>query len=443
LSPARLSCFGETQISRKVKKQLNQVITEVSSNPEKFAKNPQKDFTRNRILTFKTTIELVLQMAGQSLQAELLKHFKFNNKTPTSSALIQVRDKIKVEAFETVFKNFTCEHKNILKYRGYRLFAKDGSDLKLPLDPENPETYQPLKDGGVNLLHINALYDLLNKFYVDVILKGKCQNNEYDCLCEIVDRVDFTDKSIIIADRGYESYNVFAHIAEAGQKYVIRVKDKNSTGILRGLDLPKSAEFDTDVELILTRLQTNEVKQNPQFKILPSKVKLDCLPPNSKGFYPLRFRVARVKIAEDSYETLITNLDSDEFSAIELKEIYQMRWGIETSFRELKYALGLAQLHSKKLDSIKQEVYARLIVYNFSMLITKQVIVKKKRTKWGYQVNFTRAIEICKHFLSCSGNSKPDVEALISRYIEPIRKNRSVKRLLKNKTFVSFLYRVA
>ena len=41
--------------------------------------------------------------------------------------------------------------------------------------------------------------------------------------------------------------------------------------------------------------------------------------------------------SEGLYETLITNLWIDEFPAEDIKILYKMRWGIETSFRELKY----------------------------------------------------------------------------------------------------------
>ena len=36
---------------------------------------------------------------------------------------------------------------------------------------------------------------------------------------------------ILVADRGYENYNIFAHAIEKGWKFAIRVKDKNSNGI--------------------------------------------------------------------------------------------------------------------------------------------------------------------------------------------------------------------
>ena len=54
----------------------------------------------------------------------------------------------------------------------------------------------------------------------------------------------------------------------------------------------------------------------------------------------------------------------NEFSTEEIKELYALRWGIETSFRELKYAVGLTSFHSKKHEYIIQEIWARLLLYN-------------------------------------------------------------------------------
>ena len=55
-----------------------------------------------------------------------------------------------------------------------------------------------------------------------------------------------------------------------------------------------------------------------------------------------------------------------------------MRWGIETSFRDIKYAAGLLFFHSKKNELVLQEIYAKLIVYNFSELIVGSIVVEKK-----------------------------------------------------------------
>lgn len=73
-----------------------------------------------------------------------------------------------------------------------------------------------------------------------------------------------------------------------------------------------------------------------------------------------------------------------------------MRWGIETSFRELKYAIGLTSFHARKPDFIKQETYARLLLYNYCELITTHVIKQMKNNDKTKQVNFTIAIYICR-----------------------------------------------
>ena len=52
----------------------------------------------------------------------------------------------------------------------------------------------------------------------------------------MVDRSEITGDVILIADRGYESYNNMAHIQEKGWKYLIRIKDfqQYNSGILHG-----------------------------------------------------------------------------------------------------------------------------------------------------------------------------------------------------------------
>ena len=67
-----------------------------------------------------------------------------------------------------------------------------------------------------------------------------------------------------------------------------------------------------------------------------------------------------------------------------LKIAKHQRWGIETGFRELKYILGLSAFHSKQENSILQEIYARLVMYNFSMLIAQHVKPKEKDLKVDY-----------------------------------------------------------
>ena len=109
-------------------------------------------------------------------------------------------------------------------------------------------------------------------------------------------------------------------------------------------------------------------------------------------------------------------LCDDEFSAEDIKMIYKMRWGIETSFRELKYHVGLIAFHSKKKDCVIQEIFASLIMYNFSMLITENITIDDdKHNDYRYKINYAFAIHICiKFFRSAHANPLP-LEELIAR----------------------------
>ena len=140
--------------------------------------------------------------------------------------------------------------------------------------------------------------------------------------------------------------------------------------------------------------------------------------------------------------TLITNLDKASFPAEELKRLYHLRWGIETSFRQLKYTVGLSLFQSKKVEYITQEIFARLTMYNFCELITSHVVIQNKRRKYVYQTNFTAAVHICRQFLR-GAVSPPNVEALIKAQVIPIRPGRSTPRRTKNIKFNGFFYRIA
>lgn len=428
-----------------VKASLTSLIMEMSASPALYVKNPERDFTRKRKLPFETVIQLLLSMGGNSIYKELLGAQGYDINTATAAAFVQQRDKILPSAFEFLFHEFTQSSSDIKKYDGFRLLAVDGSDLHIATDPDNPDTYFQNHAGekGFNLLHLNAMYDLSNSLYVDCCIQPRRCINENRALTDMVDQSRIKDNVILIADRGYESYNNFAHIEKKGWDYVIRVKDSGSSGILSGLQLPVDGEFDIPIRRILTRRQTKDIKANPEiYRFIPSNSIFDFLDRRSENFYPISFRVVRFKVSGGSYETLITNLKQSVFSPEALKDIYKMRWGIETSFRELKYAVGLTNFHAKKVQYITQEIFARMIMYNFSEMIISHIVIRHSDARHSYQVNFTVAIHICKHFFRCCNNAL-DVEALIQKNILPVRPGRKDIRKIRFKTAVSFLYRVA
>lgn len=394
-----------------IKKLLISEINKVASEPHNYCTNPDTDFTRNRKLSMEKMLQGIIGMESKSLTNELLD--LFDNDIP--------------------------------------VFAIDGSDIQIPTNPTDTESYIAGTNGhkGYNLLHINALYDLNKHIYSDVIIQKARERNEHKAFQELVDCSEIT-KALIIADRGYESFNSMAHIQEKGWFFLIRVRDGNN-GIKQGLDLPESDCFDVNISLKLTRKKTNAVKEllkdKNHYRMVSSTQPFDFLPLKNKKaeptrFYELNFRIVRFPISEDIYETVVTNLDEDRYPAIEIKKLYASRWGIETSFRDLKYTVGLLNFHSKKVMCILQEIYAHMIMYNFAEMITSHVAIEKKQRKYTYKANFSVATHICRLFYR-EKTTPPDLETIIAKNLIPIRPDRHRERNVKAKIFQGFLYRVA
>ena len=433
-----------------IKNALSSVICGMENASMLYAKNPEKDFTRSRKLPFSTMITQIICMDGSTLTKELMDSFGYDPDSATSSAFVQQRDKILPQAFEFLLQEFTATCAHIRRYKGYRLLAGDGSSLNIAHNPADKESYYCMKhtSQGYNLLHLNALYDLCSRVYVDAIVQPGI-GSEDKGLTAMVDRSDINDKVIVTLDRGYESYNNMAHIEQKGWHYVIRVKDVlSSGGILSGLKLPTEGTFDIPFSFTLTRKQTNAVKSQPDcYKHLKKVTTFDYCDLHDNKFYPISFRVVRVLLPNGEYESLITNLPDNEFLARDLCEIYRRRWGIETSFRELKHLVGMANFHSKKREFIAQEIFARMVMYNFVSIIAIAVILPASGKKYDYRVNFSHAVIVCRRFLRVRNNEPPlNVEALLKKCLTPIRPTRNGlvgTRKNTSKAPFSFIYRIS
>lgn len=431
--------------SKFVKKILFEEITKLDVNKNEFLRNPDKDFSKIRKLDFSTMVKIILSMEAGSLKSELFNYFDYLSKTATTSAFVQQRSKILYTAFENLFHSFNERFDDYKLYKGYRLLAIDGSTVPISYDKNDTSTFMSngAKAKGSNSVHLNAQYDLLNCIYTDLIVQPNAQMNEHEAYVSMVNRYSNKHNAIFIADRGFESLNSFEHVNKSENKFLTRIKDIDSNGILKNLKLPEAPEFDTDIRIILTTKQTKEVKSNKSlYKLLSTSSKFDFINKDDP-FYNLVFRVVRIKISDDSYECIATNLNRDEFPMKEIKHLYNLRWGIETAFRDLKYTVAMNAFHCKKREFVYQEIFARIILYNFSERIVQKIVLKNnKKRKYTYKINFARAFRICRYFLRFRGKrNPPDVELLIATELLPIRPHRLFECNPKPKQFKYFVYR--
>ena len=403
-----------------------------------------KDFSRKSVLTAETVIRLLISAEGGSL-AKILHDAGIQ---ATASALSQRRAQIPPEVFRTVFTNFnsTCADNNF--FQGYRLLAVDGTAVNLPRNPKAPSFVQ--NDGipkGVNQLHVTPLYNILSRTFDDLVIQPEPKKDEIGALVDMLERNTFTQKTLIIADRGFESYNLIAHCLEKeNADFLIRVR-QNYSAMREVAKLPMM-ELDCTIRPTITTTQTKEDKKNGYvFLQVPKKSKVGSKTRRGRwdfpSPYPMKLRVCRFLLDNGEFETVATSLPRS-FSLDDIRELYHLRWGIETSFRDLKYTLGLVNLHGKSDAFAEQEIYASLTAFNFASRVCNEVVVRQpKNGVYAYKVNFKMAVMLCKEFLRTPNADGETLLKEIARYTIPIRPNRQDERNLKVKGFAGFVYRVA
>lgn len=403
-------------------------------------------FSRNRKLPAEELLKLLISMNGGSLAKEL--HDAGISVTP--SAFSQRRKQLPPFLMEHILERFNDGCRDVKKYRGYRVLAVDGTAVNIPRNPKAKSFMQSeANPKGYNQLHANPLYDVLNKTYVHCVVQPQPKQDEIGALLFMLQWYDFKEKTLIVADRGYESYNLFATLQEKPNvDFLIRVK-QNKTAMREVAKLPMT-ELDRDISFTITTTQRKEDKQNDYILLQVHKYNDRTYSGNTRNArwdhpspYPMKLRIVRFLLPSGEYETIATSLPRS-ISAQEIKAIYHSRWGIETAFRELKYSLGLVNLHGKSDEFATQEIYAAMIMSNFCSRIAGDIALKSdKNLVYAYAVNMKMAVYLCKDFFRTEHADSKKLIADIMKHTVPIRPGRSDQRNLKPKGFVGFIYRVA
>lgn len=425
-------------------------IREMASHPELFAKNPLRDFTRKRKFDVKDVLLFPILMQRDSMNQELLKYFDRDINTPSFSAYSQQRSKLLPDTYRQILFNFNRHFLPTLYHQKYILTSVDGSGFNIFRNPSDLDTYNPPTGRsalGFNEIHVVASYLLSDRIYTDAVIQPSRKKNEYSAICALVDSCR-TDQGIplFLADRGFPSFNLFAHAKEKGVGFLVRAKALYAQRLL-GPDMPTGQEeFDVTIDRIVTRSFSKKKRSHPDqpalYRVVDKKTAFDYMEPGASEEYHLRLRVVKVKLKKGLYEYLVTNLTEEEFPKEELRTLYHIRWGMETSFRELKHAVGAVDFHCRTVENVSHEIWARLLLYNFCSQITLLAVVVQKNTKYIYQVNYTMAIKNCHAFLRRQASrSTINIVGLIEKYLLPIRPGRNFPRQHRFQPPMKFTYR--
>ena len=335
-------------------------INVIVENFRDFVEDETK-FTRSRKWNFEDFLIFASFRNGTTNRHEINKYAKnFADKffkRIKRQNFCQRRIFINPKAWKAVSKEYLKEieikRESVLfkTFKGFRLFAGDGSDFNL-LETEELRKEFKVKNTMMKKnpaqAKFSSIMDVLNGFILDGIL-GDFKEDElklmHKNLKNIKDLVNF-EKSIFIFDRGYVGMELYARIIELNSYFVVRIRKddyKKERSIITTNDSP------IKLNLIGERLKKFH---DP---ILKEKY--------SKELY-LNLRIVHVELSSGEIETLLTNLPSSIMTTEDICQIYDYRWGIETQYNTFKNRLEIENYSGTKRITIEQDIYCKFLFYN-------------------------------------------------------------------------------
>lgn len=403
-----------------------------------------RDFVRNRKLPFEKVVLFITKLCKKSLSIELEKFFEdIGSEMQCSvSAFSQQRVKLKPDFFccwnKLLQKCFYLYHgKAVKRWKGYRIVAADGSTVSLINTPALSNYFGGQSNQFTSFVQAKTFYhyDVLNEIILLADIKPyRCgeMNMAFKSAWEI------PEDAVTIYDRNFSNYKMVAlHLWQNKErKFVIRAKETQ--------------------KMIKTFIQSNA--HSCLVDMQPTPCAIAGL--KKSGFEItkdtlIKVRLVRVQLP-NSVEVLITNLwEEDGFPNEEFKDLYFMRWGVETNISIQKNILQLESFSGLTVCSVLQDFHATIMMCNLHSILIKeaQETVENTLTKRKHplKINRNKAIGRLKEnlmHLFIHNDPQSVLQKLHDYFIKnvlPVRKGRSFQRVRKNvqskskyKTFSNF-----
>ena len=306
-------------------------------------KDKPSSFTKDGKIKASDVVFFVLSLMKTTLPLEIQHYVKSGiMQLVVASSITKARLKVLAGIFKEILCTTVKELPVKKTFKGRQVVALDGMQGELPRTKELCGKYGINKKTSFPMFHAVGVYDLLNKIFINAIFKPAPTNERQAGIELILELVGIP--IIALLDRGFPSVALIQTLMRQRIEFVMRV----------------STSFIAEVNDFIRSDKTDEVVYVSYDKGKASKNKV-------KGIeFPCAFSLRCVKIPLKSgeIEVLITNLWQEEFSKEEIAELYNMRWGIETSFNHLKHAVRVEDFVGKKENCILQEFYGALIFYN-------------------------------------------------------------------------------
>lgn len=218
--------------------------------------------------------------------------------------------------------------------------------------------------------------------------------------------------SIIIFDRGYYSEKMFRYCTDNNHFCLMRLKER--------IKLTKACHGQKITTLV----------GDPKFKTCDIPI-----------------RIIEVILDDGTAEYLATNIFDESITVDMFRELYFLRWPVESKYYELKEKFLLEEFNGKTKTAVFQEFYINLLLSNLTSLIKGSVddiidTKMKNTTKHRYQANRSFIIGRIKKILPRILCSLTDISAIddltvasakVKSMIQPGRKckRRNLKQICR------------
>jgi hypothetical protein len=330
----------------------------------------EKDFTRERVLTFPVVVLLLLQKTTQSLQRHLQSFFRemsnnLQSVSVTAGGWTQARAKLRHTAFielnqavvvPAVYAPEQAEH--CRRWRGHRVLGVDGSQLWLPDHRDVVKEFGAVEvanqagQTGTRYVpgRLSVLYDLLNGIGLDAALEPVSRSEVEMATAQLV-HLQATD--VLIWDRGFTGFMLMARVRARGAHFVGRCS-KGSFVPAQELFRGNRAGRSVVTTIWLSHSQKVEAEQLG-------------LPMN------LTVRFMSLRLPSGELEVLVTSLlDEAIYPTQEFWEVYHWRWNHETYHQMLKGRLDLENWSGQTSQAVHQDLQAAVLVSNLESLLSQQ-----------------------------------------------------------------------
>ena len=401
-------------------------------------KSKEQDFTRRRKMPHDILVESMLCRKGRTLKIELREFGRDSGmETPISApGYLKQREKLNPAAISMLMRHHARQvyaDGDASTWHGMHVLAIDGSSVNVPTNAATLKAYggSPAKCGKVQAFcGLSTVFDVIARQIVglEITTGGFDERAFVPTHVQSVRKAVGDDPFVLVMDRGYPSFSLLAWLADNGVPYLMRAQSVFMNAEFREAEAAGGdtvCEFDFDYQRIASIR-----KKNPEmfYALLDHD--------------PIELRCVLVDIGNKHPEKLITNLPASEFSPDDLKELYHLRWGVETCFQMLKDRLQVENMTSTKPILVEQDIYASAYLLNVAFDIANEAdaaMMKAgalERYKHQMTVNRSFALGVVKdELLKMIMAKDAERDAIMARVVDelkgclvPIRPKRTYSR---------------